>query len=156
MKKFILELLNVTHEVTARLLSAEKLSTTFIPELQNKWGSPILQENVLKNVKQSAISNHPLQCNCVVNFDDFNNLAMDSSKLKLLLRAIKLFPLELFDWNDSLISSITWLSDFLLIYSTLIVCIDRARICFKMLRSEENKMQFWKCSCRNEQKIKLK
>ena len=101
----------VTHAVTARLLSAEKPSTTFIPELQNKWGSPILQENVLKNVKQSAISNHPLQCNCVVNFDDFNILAIDSSKLKLLLRecllikcdkptlnrTIKLFPLELFD-----------------------------------------------------------
>ena len=63
----------------------------------------------LKNVKQSAISDHLLQCNCTINFDDFRILAMDCNKLKLPLREsllikcdkpvlnrmIKSFPLEL-------------------------------------------------------------
>ena len=40
----------------------------------------------LKNVKQSAISDHLLQCNCTINFDDFSILATDSNKFKLLLR----------------------------------------------------------------------
>ena len=65
----------------------------------------------LKNVKQSAISDHLLQCNCALNFDDFSILATDCNKFKLLLResllikrdkpilnrTVKLFPLELFD-----------------------------------------------------------
>ena len=64
----------------------------------------------LKNVKQSAISDHLLQCNCAINFDDFSILATDCNKFKLLLResllikrdkpilnrTIKSFPLELF------------------------------------------------------------
>ena len=64
----------------------------------------------LKNVDQSARSDHLLQCNCNINFDDFDILAAESNKFKLLLResllikhgkvilnrAIKLFPLELF------------------------------------------------------------
>ena len=64
-----------------------------------------------KNVKQSAISDHLLQCNCTINFDDFDILAAESNKFKLLLReslllkrdkpilntTIKSFPLELFD-----------------------------------------------------------
>ena len=40
----------------------------------------------LKNVKQSAISDHLLQCNCLINFVDFDILAADSSKFKLLIR----------------------------------------------------------------------
>ena len=65
----------------------------------------------LKSVKQSAISDHLLQCNCAINFDDFSILATDCNKLKLLLResllinrdkpilnrTIKSFPLKLFD-----------------------------------------------------------
>ena len=65
----------------------------------------------LKNVMQSAISDHLLQCNCTINFDDFDILAAESNKFKLLLResllikrdkpilnrTIKSFPLELFD-----------------------------------------------------------
>ena len=65
----------------------------------------------LKNVKQSAISDHLLQCSRTINFDDFSILATDSNKSKLLLResllikrdkpilnrAIKSFSLELFD-----------------------------------------------------------
>ena len=65
----------------------------------------------LRNVKQSAISDHLLQCNCTINFDNFDLLAAESNKFKLLLResllikrdkpilnrSIKFFPLELFD-----------------------------------------------------------
>ena len=65
----------------------------------------------LKNVKQFAISDHLLQCNCAINFDDFSILATDCNKFNLILResllikrgkpilnrTIKSFPLELFD-----------------------------------------------------------
>ena len=40
----------------------------------------------LKNVKQSAISDHLLQCNYTMNFDNFDILAAESNKFKLLLR----------------------------------------------------------------------
>ena len=40
----------------------------------------------LKNVKQSAISDHLLKCNCTINFDNFDILAAESSKFKLLLK----------------------------------------------------------------------
>ena len=97
--------------VTARLHIMRKPSATFLPERVNTWGSPILQENASKTLKQSAISDHLLQCNCAINFDDFSILATDYNKFKLLLResllikrdkpilnrTIKSFPLELFD-----------------------------------------------------------
>ena len=65
----------------------------------------------LKNVKLSAISDHLLHRNRRINFDDFDIIAAESDKFKLLLReslliksdnailnrTIKLFPLELFD-----------------------------------------------------------
>ena len=65
----------------------------------------------LKNAKQSAISDHLLQCNYAINSDDFSILATDCNKFKLLLgeslltkcdkpilnRTIKSFPSELFD-----------------------------------------------------------
>ena len=64
----------------------------------------------LKNVKQPAVSDHLLQCNCTINFDDFIILATDGNKFKLVLRksllikgdkpilkrTTKSFPLELF------------------------------------------------------------
>ena len=40
----------------------------------------------LKNVKQSAISELLLQCNCTISFDNFDILAAESNKFKLLLR----------------------------------------------------------------------
>ena len=65
----------------------------------------------LKNVKQSSISDHLLQCNDTINFDSIDILAGNSNKFKLLLResylikscksflnrTIKSFPLEFFD-----------------------------------------------------------
>ena len=74
----------------------------------------------LQNVMQSVISDHLFQCNCAINFDDFDILAAESNKFKLLLRkrllikrgkqilnrTIKSFPLELFDQDNSFISII--------------------------------------------------
>ena len=116
-----------------------------------------LTEKCLKNVKQSAISYHLLQCNCTINFDKFSILATDCNKFKLLLgesllvktdkpilnRTVSLFPLKLFEQDGSFISNITWLSDFLLIYnSNFILCTDRARICFKCYVENERKYSF--------------
>ena len=70
-----------------------------------------LTEKRLKSIKQSAISDHLLQCNCTINFDNFDILAAESNKFKFLLRegllikrdkpilnrTIKSFSLELFD-----------------------------------------------------------
>ena len=65
----------------------------------------------VKNVKQSAVSDHLLECNCAISFDHFDTLAADVSKFKLLIkeslliqrdkpilnRTSQSFPLELFD-----------------------------------------------------------
>ena len=65
----------------------------------------------LKSVKQSAISNHLLDCNCSIDFDHFDVLASDANKFRLLIKksllikhdqpqlnkTIKSFPLKLFD-----------------------------------------------------------
>ena len=69
----------------------------------------------LKSVKQSAESDHLLECNCSTDFDHFAILAFDANKFRLLIKesllikwdqsqlnkTIKSFPLELFDWNIS-------------------------------------------------------
>ena len=56
----------------------------------------------IKNVKQSAISDHLLQCNCTINLSNkFKLLLKESLLIKrdkpILNRMIKSFPLELFD-----------------------------------------------------------
>ena len=43
-----------------------------------------MQEQLLKNLKQSVIPDHVLQCSCAINFDAFNILAMNSNKFKVL------------------------------------------------------------------------
>ena len=65
----------------------------------------------LKGVKQSAVSDHLLECNCSIDFDHFDILASDTSKFGLFIKesllikcdqpqlnkTIKSFPLKLFD-----------------------------------------------------------
>ena len=65
----------------------------------------------LKNVKQSAISDHVLTCNCNIKFNDFTILSKDSTNINLLIKerllisrdkpilnkTVKSFPLELFE-----------------------------------------------------------
>ena len=70
-----------------------------------------LKNKRLKNVKQSAISDHLLTCDCNINFDDFTILSKDSNNINLLIKesllisrdkptlnkTVKSFPLELFE-----------------------------------------------------------
>ena len=65
----------------------------------------------LKCVKQSAVFDHLLECNCSIDFDHFDILASDANKFRLLIKesllikrdqpllnkTIKSFPLKLFD-----------------------------------------------------------
>ena len=65
----------------------------------------------LKRVKQSAVSDHLLECNCSIDFDPFDIRASDTNKFRLLIKesllikrdqpqwnkAIKSFPFKLFD-----------------------------------------------------------
>ena len=71
----------------------------------------ILTLKWLKNMKDSAVSDHLLQCNCTIDFDLFYVYATDVSKFNLLLkesllikrdnpilnRKTKSLPLELLD-----------------------------------------------------------
>ena len=40
----------------------------------------------LKGLKQSAVSGHLLECNCLINFDHFDILASDANKFRLLIK----------------------------------------------------------------------
>ena len=71
----------------------------------------IVSQKRVKNMKESAVSDHRLQCDCVISFDDFDVLASDTNNFRLLIkesllikrdkpilnRTIKPFPLKLFD-----------------------------------------------------------
>ena len=70
-----------------------------------------LTGNRVKNVKESAVSDFLLQCNCTIDFDHFDILVSDTNNFRLLSmesllikcdklvlnRTVKLFPLKLFD-----------------------------------------------------------
>ena len=65
----------------------------------------------VKNLKESAISERLLQCDCTIDFDNFDILASDTNSFRLLIkesllikrdkpvliRTVKSFPLKLFD-----------------------------------------------------------
>ena len=40
----------------------------------------------LKSVKQSAVSDHLLECNCSIEFDLFDSLASNANKFRLLIK----------------------------------------------------------------------
>ena len=91
--------------------SYEKTFRHFYTRAAEHMGISNLRGKPLKSIRQSAISDHLLQWNCTINFDNFDILAGESNKLKLLLRdrllikrdksilnrTVKSFPLELFD-----------------------------------------------------------
>ena len=66
-----------------------------------------------KNIKQSAVSDHILECNCSIGFDHFGILAPDRNNFRLLIKesllikhdqpqlnkTTKSFPLTLFGLN---------------------------------------------------------
>ena len=45
-----------------------------------------LTEKQLKNIRESAVSDHLLQCNCTIDFDNFHILATNVSKYNLLVK----------------------------------------------------------------------
>ena len=45
-----------------------------------------LTEKRVKNVKPSAVSDHLLQCDCSISFDDFDILASESNNFRLLIK----------------------------------------------------------------------
>ena len=67
----------------------------------------------LQCVKESAVSDHQLECNCSIDFDHFDILTSDENKFRLLIiesllikrdqpqlnKTSKSFPLKLFDWD---------------------------------------------------------
>ena len=40
----------------------------------------------VKNVKESAVSDHLLQCDCTIDFDNFDILACDTNSFRLLIK----------------------------------------------------------------------
>ena len=76
-----------------------------------------LKNKRLKNVKESAVSDHLLTCDCNINFDDFTILSKNSNNINLLIKesfaisrnkpilkkTVKSFPLELFEWQNLII-----------------------------------------------------
>ena len=88
----------------------------FFTRAEEHKGISNLTEKRLKSVKQSAVSDHLLECNCSIDFDHFDILASDANKFRLLIKdsllikrdqpqlnkTIKSFLLKLFDRNISL------------------------------------------------------
>ena len=79
-KKSALTLFTVTRAVTARLLIMVKHTATFLLELQTIWVYCNRKKNVLtiSSVKQSTVSDHLVECNCLIGFDHFDILATDA------------------------------------------------------------------------------
>ena len=83
----------------------------FFTKVAEHMGISNLAVKCVKNVKESAVSDHLLQCNCAIDFDHFDVLASDTNSFRLLIkesllikcdkpvlnRTVKLFPLKLFD-----------------------------------------------------------
>ena len=83
----------------------------FFTRAAEHMGISNLTEKRVKNVKQSAVSDHLLQCDCSINFDDFDILASEANNFRLLIKESMLimrdkpvlnhtttsFPLKLFD-----------------------------------------------------------
>ena len=83
----------------------------FFTRAEEHMGISNLTGKRLKFVKQSAVSNRLLQCNCSIDFDNFYILASDANRFPLLIKesllvkreqlqlnkTIKSFPLKLFD-----------------------------------------------------------
>ena len=45
-----------------------------------------LTEKRFKNMKGSAVSDHRVQCDCIISFHDFDVLASDTNKFTLLIK----------------------------------------------------------------------
>ena len=93
------------------LLITVKLTAIFLLELREHMGVSNLTGKRLKNIQDSAVSDHLLQCHYTTDSDHFNILFTDASKCNLLVKeslllkcgisvlngTTKSLPLELFD-----------------------------------------------------------
>ena len=92
-----------------------KTNCHFFTRAAEHMGISNLTGKCLKSVKQSAISDHLLECNCWIDFDHFDILAFDANKFRLLIKesllikrdqpqfnkTIESIPLKLFAWKIS-------------------------------------------------------
>ena len=76
-----------------------------------------LTEKRVKNIKESAVSDHRLQCDYVISFDDFDVLVSDTNNVGLFIKesllikrdkptlnyTIKSFSLKLFNYLNFII-----------------------------------------------------
>ena len=97
----------------------------FFPRAAEHMGISNLTGKRVKNVKESAISDHLLQCDCTTDFDHFDILASDTNSFRLLIkesllvkhdkpvlnRIIKSFPLKIFDSFVSYAFSLLYYQD---------------------------------------------
>ena len=60
----------------------------FFTRAAEHMGISNLTEKRVKNVKQSAVSDHLLQCDCSINFDNFDILASETNNFRLLIKEI--------------------------------------------------------------------
>ena len=88
-----------------------KLSNIFFTRAAEHMGISSLTEKQVKNMKDSTVSDHHLQCDCVISLDDFDVLASDTNNFRQLIkesllikqdksilnRTFKSFSLKLFD-----------------------------------------------------------
>ena len=58
----------------------------FFTRAAEHMGISNLTGNRLKCVKQSAVSDHLLECNCSIDFVHFDILASDANKFRLLIK----------------------------------------------------------------------
>ena len=89
----------------------EKTYQQFFTRAAEHMGISNLTSKHVQNVKESAVSDHLLQCICAIDFDHFDVLASDTNSLSLLIkesllikrdkpvlnRTVKSFLLKLFD-----------------------------------------------------------
>ena len=67
-----------------------------------QMGISNLTGKCLENVKQWSVSDHLLECNFSIHFNNFDIQASDPNKFRLLIKenkTTKSFPLKLFGWN---------------------------------------------------------
>ena len=58
----------------------------FFTRAAEHMGISNLTEKRVKNMKESAVSDHRLQCDCLISFDDFNVLASDTNNFRLPMK----------------------------------------------------------------------
>ena len=94
-----------------------KTKPYFYVRAAEHMGISHLTNKRLKNVKQSAILDHMLTCECNISFNNFTILSKGSNNINLftkeslliardkpiLNKTIKSFPLELFEWQNLII-----------------------------------------------------